>query len=177
MPEEIELDNAAFITINTIGQPGQRVFHLQAAQDTRLITLTIEKEQAAALADTIVEMLEEIKTKYGIETTNNVPTAYDFELREPIIPMFRVGQMGLGYDSDHDTLILLLHELQPEDAIEEPSTVRVSVSREQMRALSQHAHAVVEGGRPICGNCGRPMDPEGHFCPKSNGHKRELATS
>jgi predicted amidophosphoribosyltransferase len=26
-------------------------------------------------------------------------------------------------------------------------------------------------GRPICGNCGEPIDPEGHFCPKRNGHK------
>jgi uncharacterized repeat protein (TIGR03847 family) len=43
-----------------------------------------------------------------------------------------------------------------------------------MRALADYAMRVVEGGRPICGNCGRPIDPEGHFCPKSNGHRKPV---
>jgi uncharacterized repeat protein (TIGR03847 family) len=39
-----------------------------------------------------------------------------------------------------------------------------------MRALARHAAAIVAAGRPICVLCGRPIDPEGHFCPKRNGH-------
>jgi hypothetical protein len=30
---------------------------------------------------------------------------------------------------------------------------------------------VAAHGRPTCPQCGEPMDPEGHFCPKKNGHK------
>jgi predicted amidophosphoribosyltransferase len=30
---------------------------------------------------------------------------------------------------------------------------------------------VVNRGRPICPQCGEPMDPAGHFCPKKNGNK------
>jgi uncharacterized repeat protein (TIGR03847 family) len=40
----------------------------------------------------------------------------------------------------------------------------------QMRALSRAAQEVVSQGRPICPLCGQPIDPEGHFCPRSNGH-------
>jgi uncharacterized repeat protein (TIGR03847 family) len=173
MNEDLELDSVAYIIIGTIGPPGQRIFHLQAGQDARLLTFKIEKEQASALADTIAEMLKEIEEKFGISTAENVKGRFDFDLREPILPLFSVGQMGLGYDNDRDRLVLLLHELQTEDAIDAPRTARLAATREQMRALATHSRDVVTGGRPICGNCGRPMDPEGHFCPRSNGHKHD----
>jgi len=177
MSDEFKLDSVGFITVDTIGPPGQRVFHLQAAEADQLYTFTIEKEQASALADTIVEMLAEIAEKFKVQTPETSSPGYDFDLHEPILPLFRVGQMGLGYDSDNDRLILLLHELQPEDAPEEPRSARLAVTRELMSALARHSRQVVQGGRPICGNCGRPIDPEGHFCPKSNGHKREATSA
>ena len=31
---------------------------------------------------------------------------------------------------------------------------------------------LVVAGRPACPICGRPMDPDGHVCPRSNGHGR-----
>lgn len=173
MSEEFKLDSVGFITVETIGPPGQRIFHLQAGEAEQLFTFLIEKEQASALADTIVEMIDEISEKFKILTPDASIALFDFELHEPILPLFRVGQMGLGYDSENDRLILLLHELQPEDTGEEPRSARLAATREQMSALARHSRQVVQGGRPICGNCGRPMDPEGHFCPKSNGHKRE----
>ena len=46
LPELIELSEVDFITIDTIGPPGQRTFYLQAAQGNTLITLIIEKEHA-----------------------------------------------------------------------------------------------------------------------------------
>ena len=30
---------------------------------------------------------------------------------------------------------------------------------------------VVAAGRPTCAMCGEPIDPEGHFCPRRNGHR------
>ena len=29
---------------------------------------------------------------------------------------------------------------------------------------------LIKAGRPICPMCSQPKDPEGHFCPRSNGH-------
>jgi hypothetical protein len=30
---------------------------------------------------------------------------------------------------------------------------------------------LVEQGRPPCPLCGYPLDPEGHACPRTNGHR------
>jgi uncharacterized repeat protein (TIGR03847 family) len=91
--------------------------------------------------------------------------------------------MGLGYDKDRDMVVLVIQGqgqgADPDDiasALEgdEPEAgavmARISATRAQMRALSVHAARVVAAGRPICGNCGRPMDLSGHFCPERNGH-------
>ncbi len=176
MTEEIEFETVDFITIDTIGPPGQRVFHLQAGQGEQLLTVIIEKEQAAALANGISSILNDIQEKFNL-TTPDPAKPLDMALREPILPRFRVGQIGLGYDNDNDRLVLMLSELQPEDSEGDQQIIRLRASRHQMRAMSNHTQAVVAGGRPICGNCGRPIDPEGHFCPKSNGHKKEIASA
>ncbi|MBV9291748.1 MAG: DUF3090 family protein, partial [Frankiales bacterium] len=30
---------------------------------------------------------------------------------------------------------------------------------------------VVAAGRPPCPLCGNPLDPQGHVCPRQNGHR------
>jgi uncharacterized repeat protein (TIGR03847 family) len=77
--------------------------------------------------------------------------------------------MGLGYDNERDMVVLVIQGMS-EETSEDAATARFSATRMQMRALSVHAAHVVAAGRPICGNCGRPIDPSGHFCPQRNGH-------
>jgi uncharacterized repeat protein (TIGR03847 family) len=175
MPDNIELDAVDHITIGTIGPPGERVFHLQAREDETLVTLTIEKFQAEAIANSIETLLEKIGEEYGRETPEERASTLDFALHEPILPVFRVSQIGLGYDEDDDRLYIVVREMLPEEELQEPRTARFGATREQMRALAEHAHEVVAQGRPICGNCGEPIDPDGHFCPKSNGHRKPVA--
>ena len=43
----------------TVGQPGERTFYLQARQDDRLVTLKLEKQQVAALAELLGELLSD----------------------------------------------------------------------------------------------------------------------
>jgi uncharacterized repeat protein (TIGR03847 family) len=50
--------------------------------------------------------------------------------------------------------------------------VRFWATRDQMAAMGLHVRQVAGQGRPICPLCGQPMDPEGHFCPRQNGHTR-----
>jgi uncharacterized repeat protein (TIGR03847 family) len=174
MPTEYDLDRVDFITVETIGPAGQRVFHLQAGQNDQLMTLIIEKEQATALAESVTNLLSEIGERYSKPTDEPELRRFDLELHEPILPTFRVSQMGLGYDADTDQVVLIVNELVPEDAGDEPRVARFAATRDQMAALALHTQQVVSGGRPICGNCGRPMDPEGHFCPQSNGHRKPV---
>ena len=103
------------------------------------------------------------------------PLGSDLALREPLEPLFVVGQMGLGYEESRDMLVLVVQELAEEE--EEPSrrwVVRLWATRGQMAALSEHIEQVAGRGRPICPLCKQPIDAEGHFCPKSNGHGQKV---
>jgi uncharacterized repeat protein (TIGR03847 family) len=90
----------------------------------------------------------------------------------PVDPLFRAGEMGLGYDVDHDCIVILVREIVMEDGDpEEAAVVRFWCTRLQTRCLADWSREVISRGRPICPQCGQPMEPEGHFCPKKNGHK------
>jgi len=169
---DLELRQLDFITIGTIGPKGQRVFHLQAGHDGRLYTFVIEKEQAWALGEALREFLDELDQRLGSETRVQM-AALDMDLREPILPIFRVAQMGLGYDAEESLAVLVVQELslmsqqaaQDEDDEDEDEdedmgyapdaedgddvgVVRMWATREQLRALSLQAMDMVEQGRP-----------------------------
>ena len=161
-----DLDEVNRITAHAIGQPGQRVFYVQARQGRQLVSMTAEKEQIRALAESIETFLEELTEKNPLlSSADEFLLVSDMNLEEPLESVFRISQMGLGYDADRDRVILLIQGLEEDD---ETPTVRLSATREQMKALSTHALQVVSKGRRICGNCTRPIDPEGHFCPRMN---------
>ena len=167
---ELELNPVSRITTGTVGPPGKRVFYIQARKESRLVSLIVEKQQIESLAIGLEEFLEELDNRLP-----NLPEAsaeYDsaeMELEEPLNPMFRVGHIGLGYDEESDRLVLVARQLESED--EGTEVVRFWCTRSQLRAMCYWGLKIASQGRPICGNCGEPKDPEGHFCPKSNGHK------
>jgi len=156
MAEEYTFDSIDFITVGTIGEPGQRVFHLQVGKGQRLLTLILEKEQAAALSASIKNVLEEIEKQFGRATDEPDLSETDYELREPILPSFRIAQIGLGYDDRFDRVLLVVSELLPEDATQEPRSAQVSATRDQMRGLAEFAARVVVAGRPTAQSNGKP---------------------
>jgi uncharacterized repeat protein (TIGR03847 family) len=174
MGKELELRSVDFITIGTIGPAGKRVFHIQAAKGETLVTFIIEKIQASALVEGLNELLDTIKNEFHIETLPVEFDSYSLSLREPIVPGFRVGQIGIGYDETSDEIVLVLGELLPEDAPDEPDIVRLTASRRLVQQLAAHTQTVISQGRPICPHCGEPIDPDGHFCPKRNGHRKPV---
>ncbi|MFZ4815593.1 MAG: DUF3090 family protein [Phototrophicaceae bacterium] len=141
---EIDLNPVDFVTIGTIGPKGQRMFHLQAGKEDQLISLTIEKEQAWALSEALKDLIDDLDQKHPISTYGDI-SKMDMDLREPIRPMFRVSQMGIGYDEESQMIVLVAQELPQEG--EESSVVRMWCSRDQMRALSLHAMDTVQSGR------------------------------
>ena len=160
------------ITIDAVGPPGERTFLLQASQGTSSITLKMEKEQAKILAVSIIELLEDLDEKYPRSRSKlDKPLSADLMLQEPLEPTFIIGQIGLGYEQGQDMIVLVIQEVQYEGKTD-LATARLWATRGQMEAMSEHALQVVEQGRPICPLCNAPMDPDGHFCPKSNGHDK-----
>ena len=101
----------------------------------------------------------------------------DLELEEPVDAAWVVGTLGLSYDSAADRIVLLAEEAVPEDEeLEEPdetsaSMARFTITREQAAALAIRGTELVEAGRPPCPLCGNPLDPSGHVCPRTNGHR------
>ena len=171
----IDLNPVHHITSDAIGQPGQRVFYLQGWReaDIQPVTIIIEKVQLQTLASGLVEMLAEIARQ--TPALAEPDTEYDADkmrISPPVDPLFRAGEMGLGYDAEQDLIVILVREIVIEDADpEQASVVRFWCTRQQAAWLAAWSSEVVQHGRPICPQCGQPMEPEGHFCPKKNGHK------
>jgi uncharacterized repeat protein (TIGR03847 family) len=161
----IELNQVDFVTIDTIGPPGQRTFYLQAAQEDTIVTLIIEKEHAAAISVAITRVLERL------EGTVDEPKPANMDLIQPVQPLFRVGKLELGYDEMRDMLVVRAEELAPEEQ-EHVAQVHIWATRAQMAALARQAVVAVASGRPTCPLCGEPINPgEKHVCVRGNGRK------
>lgn len=173
MATELDLQPVSHITTDALGPPGKRVFYLQGWQEERTVTLIVEKIQIQSLAVGLEQFLAEIYDKYpGLPEASADFIEDQMRIHPPVDPLFRVGEMGLGYDADNDLVVLVARELVPEGTpAEEASVVRFWCSRSQVRAMCHWGMEVAAHGRPLCPQCGEPMDPEGHFCPKKNGHK------
>jgi uncharacterized repeat protein (TIGR03847 family) len=174
MPKiELDLNPTINITTDAIGKPGERIFYLQGRKEDEIVTLIVEKVQVQSLAVGVEQFLSEIGQKFP-----NLPEASpdyiedEMHITPPVDPLFRVGELGLGYDEERDLVVLVAREILVEgQEAEEAGVVRFWCSRSQIRALGHWGLELTNRGRPICPQCGEPMDPAGHFCPKKNGHK------
>lgn len=169
---EIDLRPVTHISTDAIGAPGKRVFYLQAWQDDRTVTLILEKFQIQSLALGLDQFLAEIQEKFPeLGTASGDYVEDQMHIHPPVDPLFRVGEIGLGYDAESDLLVLVAREVVAEGQDpEEVGVVRFWCSRSQLLALTQWGLEIASRGRPLCPQCGEPMEPSGHFCPKKNGH-------
>jgi uncharacterized repeat protein (TIGR03847 family) len=167
----------------TVGQPGDRTFYLQATGGGRTVSVALEKVQVQVLAERLGELLEEVRRR-GV---GEVPLVAPRELEDtapldaPVEEEFRVGTMGLAWDGEDARVVVEAlaptddeeAEVEPlSDSEEGPDTLRVRITAEAAQAFITRAQRVVAAGRPPCPLCSLPLDPEGHICPRQNGHRR-----
>jgi uncharacterized repeat protein (TIGR03847 family) len=57
-----------------------------------------------------------------------------------------------------------------EDGADSLDVVRVQLDPSAALEFASGAIAVVQAGRPPCPQCGAPLEPTGHFCPRRNGY-------
>jgi uncharacterized repeat protein (TIGR03847 family) len=167
-----DLPDVDRFTAGTVGPPGERVFYLQAVAGTEVVTLRLEKQQVAAMAQYLAGLLSDLPPPDEAE----VPV--DVDLVEPVQEAWIVGQIGIAFDEDRDRMVVSAEEIEvldPDDEDAEPvsggGVARVALTRGQVQAFIVRAARLVTSGRPTCPLCGRPVDSEGHTCLKTNGHK------
>ncbi len=161
MSNELDLGDLDRFTVGAEGPVGRRTFLVQCRSGSDVLTLKLEKQQVAVLAEYLGRLLSDL------ERPGSLPE--DLELEEPTDPHWVVGTLGVTYDEAADRIVLVAEELVPDD--EEGDMARFTVTREQAAAFAIRATGLVAAGRPPCPLCGGPIDPRGHECPRTNGHR------
>jgi uncharacterized repeat protein (TIGR03847 family) len=157
----LDLGDVERFTVGTLGEVGRRLFLLQATAGATTLTLKVEKQQVTVLAEYLGRLVR------TLNRPGHLPE--DLDLREPTEPHWVVGTIGVNYDELLDRILLVAEELVPEG--ETGDIARFTVSREQAGAFAIRATSLVEAGRPPCPLCALPLDPSGHECPRTNGHR------
>jgi uncharacterized repeat protein (TIGR03847 family) len=168
---EIDLNPVSHITTDAIGPPGKRVFYIQGRSDDQDVCLIIEKFQLQTLTIGVEQFLAEIRQQNP--DLEEAPTDFledEMRIQPPVEPLFRVAEFGLSYDGESDLVALIAREI-PSQSQEPGQVVRYWCTRAQLRAMIHWGLEITSRGRPLCEQCGQPMDPEGHFCSRKNGHK------
>ena len=158
---EHDLDAPDHFTVGTVGPIGQRVFLLQCRQGAERLTLKVEKQQVAVLASYLARIVRKVGRP------GSLPQDVTFDPTQE--PAWVVGTMGVSYDEQTARIVVVAEELVAED--EESSVAHFSLSLEQAAAFAIVATGLIEAGRPPCPLCGLPLDPSGHDCPRTNGHR------
>jgi uncharacterized repeat protein (TIGR03847 family) len=173
----IELDGVDALGAGAIGEPGARAFYIQADKRGSRLTVLVEKEQVALLAQEAVAFLDRIADEHPEPPAESAllhPSVA--QVTEPAVPLFRARMIGLGFEPDRGLVLIELRERAEDDEREEEDVdeaddgyvARIFATRAQVRAMAARGSEAVQSGRPTCPLCEFPMDPAGHICPRWN---------
>ena len=175
-------DRPARFVVGTVGLPGERTFYLQARDGALVTSVALEKAQAAALAERLDALLDQVATT-GVTVPSSAPAdlADAGPLDLPLDEEFRVGAMALGWDESIARVVVEAYAVAEEDVevpdlgddeADGPDTLRVWMTAGYARAFAARTRQVIAAGRPECPFCNEPLDPSGHICPRANGYRR-----
>ena len=176
-------DSPEHFLAGTVGEPGNRTFFLQASEATRIVSVALEKVQVAAVCQRLTELLDELEQRgqEGTGELEQMPAARTLD--EPMNEAFRVGTLSLGWDTGEKLVLLEARELVEDEEEDEgaafeddddedgPDILRVRLTAVAAREFVAMALRVIAAGRPPCPLCGQALDPQGHLCPRRNGHR------
>ena len=155
----------ARINAEAIGEPGHRTFRLVLESGAASARLWLEKEQLSQFAIYMQEII-----------TSLSPSSRAMEGEAPEPPWsgsvttldFKIGKLSLRHDGPSNRFLLLVHDV--EETEESVPTLSFWLTLSQSEELAKEAIKVCAAGRPPCFLCGQPLNPEGHMCPRANGH-------
>ena len=170
MSDDHDFDAPDVCTVGVLGDVGRRVFVFYCRQGLTETTVKVEKQQIAVLSGYLGRIVKELGRPGHLPDDLDYVGTDDFE--------WVVGTIGVSYDEELDRIVIVLEEMgvgeedeDDEDDEEGGHVLRVALSREQAASFAIRATRLVEAGRPPCPLCSLPLDPSGHNCPRTNGHR------
>lgn len=194
MSDSFDFATPDLFTAGTIGPPGQRVFYVQVREGDTLVTLKCEKEQVGVLGEYLGRLLERLPTPAAAAAgdlalvepltpawvVGSIGVGYDEGADRVVLVIEEIREEDDSETEEPGQEEGTEQEAEPESEPEgegqeaaaegERASGRVSLTRPQVAAFVERARALVEAGRPTCRLCGRPMNPGGHRCARTNGH-------
>ncbi len=147
MSESFELLDPTNVVAGTVGEPGDRIFFLQAQDLTTLVTLKLEKGQIHALASGISSVLE--------DTDDSSDPIRPTDMVEPVMAAWTVSGLGLGIDPEGGRVVIVAEELvddldsddADDDERNEGATARFHMSYGAARGFAAYALSLIDYGR------------------------------
>jgi uncharacterized repeat protein (TIGR03847 family) len=153
-----ELESPDHFTAGAFGEPGQRVFYLQAREPGgSLVTLKSEKEQVRVLSEYLSRLLARLPS-----AREDAPG--DLDLIPPVEPAWAVASIGLGATSPPDRIASEASEFVEEG--DEPAT-RFRITAPGHR-LVHRAEELMKAAASSARSARSPWT--GGHLPASNGH-------
>ncbi len=163
MPEPTQdMGLVTTFTAEALGKPGKRTFRLILGSDAGTAVVWLEKEQLLELGLHLrrtIGMLEEIERASTLPQPYPAPDA-------PVIE-FKLGKQAVEFDEENGVFRFWNYDVEDEADV---ASLVFEATIEQVERFSEESLKVCSAGRPICQLCHQPIDPEGHFCARSNGH-------
>ena len=149
----------------TFGEPGMRTFRINVDSASSTAAIWLEKEQLRELSRAMQKLAEE--TSEVNEVISSPPS--ELEAAGLTTLDFKVERLAFGHNPETNMFIIDAHDL--EDDFEEP-TVRLWLTRTMINEFARSGLKIVNSGRPLCPLCEKPINSEGHYCVRKNGHRR-----
>ena len=176
-PVKYPLGSLSRIEARSVGEPGHRTFNLVLESAGASCSVWLEKEQLFQLGVYSQEVVQSLSAEEKEHQGEPVEPQWSGE-GAPI--EFKAGEVMISYDPAAHAFYLLAYEredaeredAEPEQAESDEASASVSfwINVAQAEVLAQEALRICAAGRPRCFLCGLPINPEGHVCPRSNGH-------
>ena len=164
--DKYEFGLVSRLSAESVGEPGKRTFRLSVDSPAGLAVLWLEKEQLLELSLSMKRALGMLEEK-GEDIPSPPPESGTGSLQVE----FNLGKQAIEYDRDAGIFRFFNHDIEADD--QDSARLIFEATVGQVSKFSDEALAVCAAGRPLCPLCHQPMNAEGHFCARSNGHPPE----
>jgi len=163
-----EFTNVTRLVAEAIGEPGKRTFRVVVDSGSSTAAVWLEKDQLLQLALGIQQILG---SESGQRASSGTPPV-EREATGLTRLDFKTDKLTLGHDAERNLFVIDAYDQEQEYL--DIATLRIWINLFQIEQFTEEALRVCAAGRPICPLCQRPINPDGHVCPRVNGHAKSF---